>query len=149
MKAIDGIDLNGQKGVNAATPTASGDLVNKGYVDGRVLNLPPFSYTGTLAVTTGDFRFYNDTGRTLTISKVRASLGVTPAGASVIVDVRKNGTTIFTTTGNRPTITAGSNSATGVPDVTSLADGDYLTVDIIQVGSTTAGSDLTVQLAVA
>jgi hypothetical protein len=32
--------------------------------------------------------------------------------------------------------------------VTSVADGDYLTVDIVQVGSTTPGSDLTVQVAV-
>jgi hypothetical protein len=31
-------------------------------------------------------------------------------------------------------------------DVTTLADGDYLTVDIAQIGSGTAGSDLVVQV---
>jgi hypothetical protein len=107
-----------------------------------------FSQVGTLAVVTGDFRLYNDTGATRTITAVRASVGVAPAGASIIVDVLKNGTTIFTTTANRPTIAAAANTSGKVTnmDVTSLADGDYLTVNIAQVGSTTAGSDLTVQI---
>jgi hypothetical protein len=60
------------------------------------------------------------------------------------VDVKKGGTTIFTTQANRPTITAGGNTATGVPDVTAWNAGEYLTVDISQVGSTTAGANLTV-----
>jgi hypothetical protein len=32
----------------------------------------------------------------------------------------------------------------GAPDVTSLAAGDYLTIDIDQIGSTVAGSNLVV-----
>ena len=70
-----------------------------------------------------------------------------PTGASIVVDVNKNGTTIFTTQANRPTVAAAGNvSGQAVPDVTSLAVGDYLTVDIDQVGSTIAGADLVVVL---
>jgi hypothetical protein len=76
---------------------------------------------------------------------VRASLGSAPSGAAVIVDVNKNGTTVFTTQANRPSIAAAGFVSTKVtPDVTTLSDGDYMTVDIDQIGSSVAGSDLTV-----
>lgn len=105
-----------------------------------------FSVAGVVAQATGAGRWYNDTGRTLTLVKVRASVGTSPTGSSLIVDVNKNGTTIFTTQGNRPTIAASGTTGTGTPDVTTLADGDYLTVDIDAVGSTISGADLTVQV---
>lgn len=129
-----GTDINGVKGFFAiANPTPL--VVN---------TMPSFSYTGTIASYSGDFRWYNDTGRTLTISVVRASLGTAPAGSSAIFDVLKNGSTIFTTTANRPTIAAAANTAvSGTPDVTAVANGEYLTVNISQVGSTTPGADLT------
>jgi hypothetical protein len=82
--------------------------------------------------------------RACTITGVRASVAVgkAPTGASVIFDVNKNAVTIFTTQGNRPTIVASAtkNAALAVPDVTSLAAGDVLTVDVDQIGSTLAGS---------
>lgn len=110
----------------------------------------PYSYSGTLAVTTGKFRWYNDIGRTLTITAVRASVGTAPAGLTVIVDVNKNGTTIYTSQGNRPTIAIAANTATAnSPNVTSVAAGDYLTVDIDQIGSTTPGADLAVTVVMA
>lgn len=104
---------------------------------------------GTLAVAAGTTRLYNDSGRTLTLTKVRASVGTAPTGAAILVDVNKNGTTIFTTSAHRPSIAAGTQTAvaSGI-DVTSWADGDYLTVDVDQIGSTVAGSDLTVQIEV-
>jgi hypothetical protein len=106
-----------------------------------------FNYTGTVAVTTGKSRVYNDSGRTLTIRSIRASVGTAPTGATLIVDVNKNGTTIFTTQSRRPTIAISANTAKVTnPDVTTLADGDYLTVDIDQIGSTVAGADLTVSV---
>jgi hypothetical protein len=126
-------------------------LATKGYVDGlaRVV-VTPYSYSGTLVVTTGKFRWYNDTGRTLTITAVRASVGTVPAGTAVIVDVNKNGVTVYTTQANRPTIAIGGTTATANnPDAASVAAGDYLTVDIDQIGSTTAGADLTVTVVMA
>lgn len=104
-----------------------------------------FSVTGDVAVTTGAHRFYVD--RAVTISNVRASVGTAPTGAALIVDVNKNGTTIFTSQSGRPQIAASGNTdVSDIPDVTSLAAGDYLTVDVDQVGSTVAGADLTVQV---
>jgi len=104
-----------------------------------------FTVPGTLTVGTGTARFYLTATRT--ISNVAVSVGTAPTGASLIVDVNKNGTTIFTTQANRPTITASSFSdLTSTPDVTSLASGDYLTIDVDQIGSTIAGSDLVVQV---
>lgn len=99
---------------------------------------------GTLAVATGVARLYFP--RACTIVNLYAFVQTAPTGASVIVDANKNGgTTIFTTQANRPTIAAGTRiDLTAVPDVTSLAAGDWLTFDVDQIGSTVAGADLTV-----
>ncbi|MEU4534397.1 hypothetical protein AB0G15_05985 [Streptosporangium sp. NPDC023825] len=108
---------------------------------------PVYSVTGAVTTGAGTYRVYNDTGRTLTISSVRASVGTAPTGASLIVDVHKNGTTIFTTQSARPTIAVSTNTSKSTTmDVTTWADGDYLTVDVDQVGSTVAGANLTVQV---
>lgn len=83
----------------------------------------------------------------LTITEVHIAVNTAPTGASLIVDVNKNGTTIFTTQSNRPTIAASGTSATsGTPDVTSVAKNDLVTVDADQVGSTEPGKDLVIQV---
>ena len=62
-----------------------------------------------------------------------------------LFDVNKGGTTIFSTQGNRPTVAAGSqDGSAATPDVTAVAAGDVLTVDIDQIGSSTVGADATV-----
>lgn len=77
------------------------------------------------------------------ITEVRAYVDTAPTGATLIVDVNKNGTTIFTTQANRPTVAINGNASTTVaPDVTAVAVGDRLTGDLDQIGSGTAGSDL-------
>jgi len=79
---------------------------------------------------------------TLTISKVKIYSDTAPTGASLIVDVNKNGVTIFTTQANRPQIVvAGHADDSGTPDVTALVEGDRVSVDVDQVGSTIAGGD--------
>ena len=79
------------------------------------------------------------------ITFVTAALTATPAGASAIVDLHKNGTTMYTTQGNRPTIAAGSTYVTAtLPDVLIWAAGDVLQLEVDQKGSSTAGSDLSV-----
>jgi len=84
---------------------------------------------------------------TLTIVKVKIYARTAPTGATLIVDVNKDGTTIFTTQGNRPTMAIGEHSAdSGTPDVTTLAEGSRLDMDIDQIGSTVAGADLTVEV---
>lgn len=77
-----------------------------------------------------------------TISKAKIYGDEVPTGASLIVDVNKNGTTIFTTQANRPEIAIGEHSDdSGSPNITSVAEGDRLSVDIDQVGSGVAGGD--------
>ena len=85
-----------------------------------------------------------------TIKKIAARVGTTSAGSSIIVDINKNGTTIFTTQANRPTIAAAAVVATlaGQPEVLTFAAGDLLSVDIDQIGSSTAGSNLGVSVLV-
>ncbi len=109
-----------------------------------------FSNTGTLSASGGTHRLYNDSGSTWTIQGVRASVGIAPTGASILVDVNINGATIFTTQANRPAVAVGSNTSGKVTNmnVTTIVDGAYLTVDIDQTGSIVAGSNLTVQIEV-
>ena len=83
-----------------------------------------------------------------TIIGVAATVGTAPTGQAILVDLNKNGTTMFTTQGNRPSIAAAANaSSDAVPAVTAVAAGDDLTVDIDQVGSGVTGSDLCVIVA--
>lgn len=77
-----------------------------------------------------------------TISRVSVYSSTAPEGASLIVDCHLNGTTIFTTQANRPQVAAGENDDdSDTPDVTSISAGDRVTLDIDQVGSTTAGGN--------
>lgn len=102
-----------------------------------------FSVTGAVTVATGKSRMYLE--GSYTVETIRVAANTAPTGAALIVDVNKNGTTIFTTQGNRPQVAASANSGTSnSPDVLTFASGDYITVDVDQIGSTVAGSDLTV-----
>jgi hypothetical protein len=79
------------------------------------------------------------------IVSIRAAVGTAPTGSDAIVDVNLDGASMFTTQANRPRITAGSTiGALTAPDITAVAAGQAVTVDIDQIGSSVAGSDLTV-----
>lgn len=76
-----------------------------------------------------------------------ASVGTAPASTSILVDINKNGTTIFTTQSNRVTIPAAATSGLAAAvQVTDLAQGDRITFDIDQVGTGTVGANLSVSL---
>lgn len=59
-------------------------------------------------------------------------------GTSTIIDVNKNGTTIFTTQANRPTLLAADSGAYArkPPEVTSIKAGDTIGYDIDQISTT-------------
>ena len=106
-----------------------------------------FFIPSTLVVSTNSSQIDLYAPRAFTIANVHIASDTAPTGASIIVDVNLNGTSIFTTQANRPTITAGNNSGTsGTPDVTAVAKNDIITIDIDQIGSTEAGKDLVVQI---
>lgn len=99
----------------------------------------PFFYGSTLTVFTGVGRFPITTNMVGTITEVRAHVNTAPTGASVLVAFRKNGAAAFSTVTISASATSGAN--TGLS--TAVALNDYITVDITQIGSTVAGSDLT------
>lgn len=105
-----------------------------------------FAQPGVLVAGNGVARFLFPF--TATLKGAVACVNTAPTGATIIVDVNLNGVTIYTTTAHRPTIAAGAFATTTqpTPDVTAAHIGDYLTVDIDQIGSTIAGADLTIQV---
>jgi hypothetical protein len=98
-----------------------------------------YTYTfGQSVAAVGTARMYVEYNSTVT--KIRVAAGTAVAGQSVIVDVNKNGTTLYTTQANRPTIAIGAvTQVAAAPNVTAFTAGDYITVDVDQLG-TTAGS---------
>jgi hypothetical protein len=83
----------------------------------------------------------------MTIKLVRLSVDTAPTGANLITDINKNGTTIFTAQANRPSIIAGSTTgSTSKMDIATVFEGDKITLDIDQVGSTTVGKNLAVSI---
>lgn len=79
-----------------------------------------------------------------TLTDVRASVSVAPVGSTIIVDIKENGSSIFST---KISIDASEKTSTtaATPHVLSdsvLADDSEITVSIDQVGSSTPGMGL-------
>jgi len=68
---------------------------------------------------------------------IDAFVSVAPAGSNATFSIKKNGTSFQTIT-----ITDGNTSSVNTNNTTAFAEGDYITVDITAVGSTTAGENL-------
>lgn len=109
-----------------------------------------FGKAGTLTAGAILTTWTNDTGVGLSIRSVRAVVRTAPTGASILVDVNINGVTIYTTQANRPAILASTtNSGKNAGfSLSTIPDGQTLTVDLDQIGSTIAGADITVQIEV-
>lgn len=140
-KAMAGnLAMGSNKITGLAAPTADSDGARR--LDGDV-GIITFTQSGELATGTGSVRFYLPYN--IKIIEVEAAVGTAPTDATLIVDVNVNGTTIFTTQSNRPQITTGTfvDATTTIED-DDHDDGQYITIDIDQVGSTIAGSDLVV-----
>jgi len=82
-----------------------------------------------------------------TLEEIYIYADTAPTGATVIVDIHYNGTTVFTNQANRPAIAIGAHAATsGAPDVTAMAKNGLFTIEIDQIGSTIAGADMMVSI---
>jgi hypothetical protein len=83
------------------------------------------------------------------IKRARATVDIVPDGSDIVIDITKNGTTIFTNPAHRIRIPDGQHTdsawAEDFDDFT-YADGDQYKVNVISAGSTFPGKDLTVQL---
>ncbi len=108
------------------------------------------SMPGTL--TTGTLSLPFPINGTWLFGALIVGVGTTSTGASIIVDVLYNGTTIYTSPGNRPTIAAGSLwAAGGTPNTTTYTGSTsvrgYLQFSVTQIGSPgTEGADLVATL---
>ena len=78
-----------------------------------------------------------------TIVGVNITVSVAPVGSTAIFDVNINGTTIYTTQANRATIAAAATESTeaAAPEAAFVTNGDLISLDCDQVGSSTAGSN--------
>jgi hypothetical protein len=104
--------------------------------------LATFTMSGSLRVRQGVSRLPIKGGLFHVLS-VAAALANASSGQPVIIDVNKNGTSIYS--GPRPTFPAGSVDAV-VPahDDVRVTDGDWLSLDVDQIGTILPGSDLVV-----
>ena len=128
--------------------TAKGWAVSRdGTVNGKIEDSFQWALyvAGAQTVGTNKAAYFQVPAKCL-IEEVRVHLGTVPTGAAFIVDVNIGGTTVFTTQANRPTVAISASDATsGTPDGgTSIAKDSVLTLDVDQIGSTIAGSDLVV-----
>lgn len=117
----------------------------------------PYTYSGNLNIEDLTHRLYNDTDQPRIIKMVRASVGVAATGRGVVVDVKKNGSSIFDPTnpaapvGSSAKVYIAPNQNTGTSQPVSgtvWSVGEYLTVGITQIGSTFPGADLTISVVV-
>lgn len=102
----------------------------------------------TTDLTTGTSKVTFRMPYAFTLSEVRSSLSGAPAGAALVVDVNENGSSILAT---KLSIDAGEKTSTtaatsAVISDTSLADDAEITIDVDQVGSSSAGKGLKVYL---
>ena len=102
----------------------------------------------TTALTTGTAKVTFRMPCAMTLTAVRATLTTAPVGSTLIVDINEGGTSILSTKlsidASEKTSTTAATSA--VISDSSLADDAEITIDIDQVGSTTAGAGLKIWL---
>lgn len=98
-----------------------------------------WEFTGTASTSTGTARTYLERDATLNTADVFA--GTAPTGQGIILTVYKNGTSVGTVT-----LPAGATSDLDNAISSSFSQGDYITVDVTQVGSTVAGADIFLNL---
>lgn len=104
--------------------------------------------TSRLPLPIENIRLYAETSGV--IQYVRCSVNTAfVVGQVIIVDVNKNGTTIFTTQASRPQIAATTNTdVSDTPDITTYVQGDYFDIDVDQADSSGAARDLTCSMTI-
>lgn len=109
-----------------------------------------FDKAGTQTVAAVGTRYVNTTEVPLFVKRVVAAVGTAPTGASLVVDALIEGTSVFSAAAARATVLATKKQGEAEPDKTGDAvvvlPGQALTVAVTQIGSTVAGSDLSVHV---
>ena len=100
-----------------------------------------WTYPGPVGEVSGGVRLYLQLNGQIT--NVHASCGTAPDSGNVVVDVFKNGSTVYTTALDRPAVGA-SGVDESTPNVTSVLAGDYLEIHVVDAG--TLAEDLVVRI---
>ena len=95
-----------------------------------------FNYPGILGVSSGSTRWWSLSNTIIT--KIIARVTTAPLGSSITASIKNNDEVIHTIT-----IPAGSYTVNNNVNL-AISEGDYITVDIVQTGSSVAGSDLVI-----
>jgi hypothetical protein len=98
-----------------------------------------FARRGVCEVLDGRLRYRMPFAATLTGYSAAMGAGTPPLGAALIADINLNGIAIATLT-----VPDGAEEVAEVALNEAVSVGDFLTVDITQVGSTEPGSDLSI-----
>lgn len=112
------------------------------------------SRAGTLTVAATSQKVYNNAKVPLKVRGVKLSVGTAPTGAALVVDVKINGTSVYTSAGDRASVAisalANDPLTNGVPtktgDAIVVLPGQYVTAEVTVIGSTVAGADLSVEV---
>lgn len=98
-----------------------------------------FFVEGTIPLFVGTNRSY--VYKACTVSSLVISANTAPSGSAINIRINKNGSSLVT-----GSLAAGSNYQKTTGLNASLAEGDYLTLDVTQVGSAYPGYDLTLKV---
>jgi len=120
LPAIDGSNITGIHYDTSFAAGYDGDMVPEDLVLNGIYGEMVMSRTGQFTGEAG----YVDTA---------------PTGTALVVDVLKNGTTIYS---SRPQFLNGNTMSSGTMSVTNFSSGDRITLQVIQIGSTAAGQGL-------
>jgi len=128
----------------SSLPSSQYAVANKRYVDDRAIKTIVWFKPGD-AETGTDISAYIRVPFNGRIIRAYARAKTAPAGSDFIIDINKNGTTLWAA--NKLTIADGANiGSKNTFDDTLVSVDDYFTLDIDQIGSGTAGADLTIFL---
>jgi len=135
--------------VGVGDPLASQDVATKNYVDDNKFAITIAASDETSDLTTGQNVVTFRMPYAMTLTDVRASVTTAPVGSTILVDVKQNASSIFTT--NVLSIDSTERTSTTAATAanittTALGDDGEITVGIGQVGSTTAGAGLKITL---
>lgn len=102
-----------------------------------------YAFEGVILTGKHPFKIYNLSGSKRIMTKIALSVTTAPTTTAIIVDIHKNGTTIFTEQAHRPQIapTQFLGYTTRIDDPI-WDNNQYVEVEIDQKGTGTSGSNL-------
>lgn len=134
--------LYDKEGINPSDVTALLQYLNDQYLRSVRGDITTYHVSGPLDVGQGQAKFRFPFP--VTILGVSAAMGVAATGAAIQYNVRVNGGSSLTASPLEVADGAEVSSEITSFAVDTLSTGDYLVVEVVQVGSATVGEDLSV-----